>query len=105
VAKTSSKKQTDGAEKSPVTFEKALARLEEIVELLDDGNLPLAQSLALFREGAGLTKRCRSLLAEAEVQIKEALRDTETDDGPAEDEADGDEDEDDENAGAASSDE
>jgi exodeoxyribonuclease VII small subunit len=80
VAKASSKKPADADEKSSASFEKALARLEEIVELLDDGNLPLAQSLALFREGATLTKRCRALLAEAEVQIQEALRDSHAED-------------------------
>ena len=33
------------------SFEVALARLEAIVEKLDDGNLPLAQALSLYKEG------------------------------------------------------
>lgn len=78
MAKTTSKKTAEGdIEKAP-SFEKALERLEEIVGLLDDGNLPLEDSLALFKEGTKLAKLCRTLLAEAEVQVKEALRDVES---------------------------
>ena len=58
---------------SGLTFEAALARLEAIVEQLDDGNLPLAQALSLYKEGNALAKRCRVLLTEAEVEVKEAL--------------------------------
>jgi exodeoxyribonuclease VII small subunit len=55
------------------TFEQALARLEKIVEKLDDGNLPLDESIELFKEGTQLAKVCRDKLAEAEVQVREAL--------------------------------
>jgi exodeoxyribonuclease VII small subunit len=69
-------KQTE-AEKGPQPdFEAALARLEEIVDKLDDGNLPLADSLALFKEGTKLAKVCRGLLTQAELVVKEALQDT-----------------------------
>ncbi|HEV2878179.1 MAG TPA: exodeoxyribonuclease VII small subunit [Candidatus Eremiobacteraceae bacterium] len=72
MAKTAAKKthETEGPQPD---FEAALSRLEEIVEKLDDGNLPLAQSLALFKEGTALAKRCRNLLAQAELAVKEAL--------------------------------
>jgi exodeoxyribonuclease VII small subunit len=84
MAKTVTKKKADGEAEQQPKFEEALARLEEIVELLDDGNLPLDESLALFKEGTKLAKACRDLLAEAEVQVKEALRDVES---PGEDES------------------
>jgi exodeoxyribonuclease VII small subunit len=84
MAKTVSKKKVEGETEKAPTFEDALARLEQIVELLDDGNLPLDESLALFKEGTKLAKACRDLLAEAEVQVKEALRDVEA---PDEDES------------------
>ena len=77
MAKTVTKKKSDGDGEGRPSFEDALARLEEIVELLDDGNLPLDESLALFKEGTKLAKSCRELLAEAEVQVKEALREVE----------------------------
>jgi exodeoxyribonuclease VII small subunit len=80
MAKTASK-QTDSTSHSQPDFEAALARLEQIVEQLDDGNVPLAQSLALFKEGTRLAKLCRELLAQAELAVKEALRDSHGEDG------------------------
>ncbi|MBV8171856.1 MAG: exodeoxyribonuclease VII small subunit [Candidatus Eremiobacteraeota bacterium] len=56
------------------SFEEALARLEAIVAELDDGNLPLARALSLYKEGNVLAKRCRALLTEAEIEVKEALQ-------------------------------
>src|SRR5215472_1163873 len=73
MAKTTASKKSGAADGAP-NFEKSLTRLEEIVELLDDGNMPLDKSVALFKEGTKLAKSCRDLLAEAEVQVKEALR-------------------------------
>lgn len=37
-------------------FEAAVARLEEIVRAMEQGDLPLEQSLQLFEEGTGLVK-------------------------------------------------
>ena len=54
------------AEKS---FEQSLARLEEIVRLLEKGDAPLAESLGLFEEGAGLVRACEKQLAEAEQVV------------------------------------
>jgi exodeoxyribonuclease VII small subunit len=70
MSKTKGRPQT---EKGP-SFEQALARLEKIVEKLDDGNLPLDESISLFKEGTALAKVCRDKLAEAEVQVEEALK-------------------------------
>jgi exodeoxyribonuclease VII small subunit len=72
-------KQTDQDKAAPPDFEAALARLEEIVEKLDDGNLPLAKSLALFKEGTKLATLCRELLTQAELAVKEALHDARAD--------------------------
>jgi exodeoxyribonuclease VII small subunit len=68
-------RQTDQDKGASPDFEAALERLEEIVEKLDDGNLPLAESLALFKEGTKLAKLCRELLTQAELVVKEALHD------------------------------
>ncbi len=51
------------------TFEEGLARLEEIVKLLEKGDAPLAESLGLFEEGAGLIRACGTLLDEAEQKV------------------------------------
>jgi len=53
-----------------ITFEKALARLEEIVRMLESGSAPLDQSLELFEEGVKLVKMCNSKLDNVEQRIK-----------------------------------
>lgn len=50
-------------------FEEKLKRLEEIVELLDSGDIPLEDMLKNFEEGMGLTNELRKYLNEAELRI------------------------------------
>ena len=52
-----------------MSFEQRLQRLEEIVKALEKGDAPLAESLGLFEEGAGLIKSCGQLLDEAEQKV------------------------------------
>jgi exodeoxyribonuclease VII small subunit len=51
-------------------FEKKLGRLEEIVEKMETGELPLEDSLKLFEEGVKLSRECNSQLSEAEQKVK-----------------------------------
>lgn len=51
------------------TFEEMLARLEEIVSLLDRVDTPLDTALALFEEGAGLVKSCTEKLDGAQQKV------------------------------------
>ena len=51
------------------TFEDQIARLEEIVTLLEKGDAKLADSLALFEEGTKLVAGCTALLDQAELQV------------------------------------
>ncbi len=53
----------------PRSFEENMARLEEIVSLLERGDAPLADSLALFEEGTKLSALCAGLLDEAEQKV------------------------------------
>ena len=53
-----------------MTFEAAMARLEEIVRMLESGNAPLETSLSLFEEGVALVKLCNSKLDTAEQKVK-----------------------------------
>jgi len=55
-------------------FEASLDRLEEIVELLEAGELPLEKSLTLFEEGVELSRRCNSRLDEAERRLEVLVR-------------------------------
>lgn len=50
-------------------FEDAMKRLEEIVEALEAGDLPLEESLRRFEEGVALVKLCNSKLDEAERKV------------------------------------
>lgn len=54
-----------------MSFEKKLARLEEIVRLMEQGDTPLQASLALYTEGAELIRACAKELDEAEQSVKQ----------------------------------
>jgi exodeoxyribonuclease VII small subunit len=56
-------------------FEAALARLEEIVQELEKGDLPLEQSLKLFEEGIKLSRICTKRLEDAERRVEILLKD------------------------------
>ena len=58
-----------------IKFEDALARLEQIVDTLEAGNLPLEDSLKVFEEGVGLARRCARYLDEAEKRIELLTKD------------------------------
>ncbi|NSW56630.1 MAG: exodeoxyribonuclease VII small subunit [Armatimonadetes bacterium] len=59
------------AESAEMSFEQALARLEEIVARLDGGDLPLDESMRLFQEGMALKDLCVRLLTEAEAVVEQ----------------------------------
>ena len=71
---------------STMKFEKALKRLEAIVDQLEDGQIDLEKSLQLFEEGIGLARFCAGKLQEAEQKIE--LLSQEHEDLFAEEEAD-----------------
>ena len=52
------------------TFEENMHRLEQIVRAMERGDVPLEESLKLFREGTALVEACGKLLDEAELQVK-----------------------------------
>ncbi|MCR4563775.1 MAG: exodeoxyribonuclease VII small subunit [Clostridiales bacterium] len=54
-----------------MTYEQAIKRLEEIVSLLESGEIPLDESLKLYEESAKLSAYCSELLNKAELKIKE----------------------------------
>lgn len=55
---------------SALPFEEALQKLEEIVQTMESGDLPLETLLARYEDGMKLTQACQSKLAEAEVKIQ-----------------------------------
>ena len=54
-------------------FEKKLNRLEDIVQKMEKGELPLEESLKLFEEGIKLSRECHTQLNEAEVKVKKLV--------------------------------
>jgi exodeoxyribonuclease VII small subunit len=52
-----------------LSFEKALEELEALVARMEDGKLPLEESLAAYQRGAELIKFCESRLADAQARI------------------------------------
>ncbi len=56
-------------------FEKSLADLEQIVGKLENGDLPLEESLELFEKGIKLSRDCRARLANAERRIEILMKD------------------------------
>jgi len=50
-------------------FEKALERLQEIVEILEEGNIDIEKSLEFYEEGINLIKKCSSKLKKIENKI------------------------------------
>ncbi len=57
------------------TFESSLAELEKIVEQLENGDLPLEESLKLFENGVKLSRECRQRLSDAERRIEVLMKD------------------------------
>lgn len=63
------------SETTPPTFEAALKQLEEIVQRLEKGELPLEESLRLYEEGIHLSRLCQGRLEEAEGRIAVLVKD------------------------------
>jgi exodeoxyribonuclease VII small subunit len=54
----------------PKNFEAALAELDQLVEKMESGNLPLEESLSAYQRGTELLKFCENVLKDAEQKIK-----------------------------------
>ncbi|RBW70610.1 exodeoxyribonuclease VII small subunit [Bacillus taeanensis] len=52
-----------------VTFEEAMEKLEEIVDRLESGNVPLEEAINLFQDGMLLSKQCHEKLKTIEGKI------------------------------------
>lgn len=57
------------------TFEESLNELEAIVKKLEEGDMPLEESLELFERGVRLSRDCRDRLTKAERRIELLTKD------------------------------
>lgn len=60
---------------SEETFEQSLAKLEQIVDRLEQGDVPLEESLRLYEEGVALSRKCAEKLQHVELVLKRLERD------------------------------
>jgi exodeoxyribonuclease VII small subunit len=62
--------ETNHDDVKALSFEAALAQLEEIVGKLESGRAPLAESIAIYERGEALKAHCEGLLRTAEARIE-----------------------------------
>lgn len=60
--------------KKPENFEVALQQLEQIVQQLERGELPLEDALSSFKDGIELSQYCQKTLTEAEQTVTKILK-------------------------------
>ena len=60
--------------KTGTLFEESLKELEDIVDLLERGDIPLEESLKSFERGVKLTRACQKALKDAEQKVQILLR-------------------------------
>ncbi|MBP2240820.1 exodeoxyribonuclease VII small subunit [Cytobacillus eiseniae] len=56
-----------------LTFEAAMEQLEEIVEKLEEGDVPLEEAISIYKEGMELSKLCHDKLKNVESQLTQIL--------------------------------
>lgn len=57
------------ADPADLTFDQALAELQQVVAALEAGGTPLEASIAMYERGVALHERCAALLADAELRV------------------------------------
>ena len=58
-----------------LSFERAIEELETIVKRLEDGKVPLEESVAIYERGEALKRRCEQLLRQAEARVEKIALD------------------------------
>jgi exodeoxyribonuclease VII small subunit len=58
-----------------LSFERAIEELETIVKRLEDGKVPLEESVAIYERGESLKRRCEELLRQAEARVDKITTD------------------------------
>ncbi|PAE22151.1 exodeoxyribonuclease VII small subunit [Bacillus sp. 7504-2] len=56
-----------------MTFEEAMKNLEDIVEKLEEGDVPLEEAIAIYRKGMELSKLCHDKLKDVEEQLTQII--------------------------------
>ena len=59
-----------------LNFERAMEELETIVKRLEEGKVPLEESVAIYERGEALKRRCEELLKTAEARVERITTDS-----------------------------
>jgi exodeoxyribonuclease VII small subunit len=60
-------------EENKLSFEEAMNKLEGIVERLEEGDVPLEEAIAIYKEGMELSKLCHDKLKNVEEQLAQII--------------------------------
>ena len=66
---------TANSDVNTLTFERAIEELESIVKRLEEGKVPLEESVAIYERGEVLKRRCEELLRQAEARVEKITLD------------------------------
>jgi len=58
-----------------LSFERAIEELETIVRRLEEGKVPLEESVTIYERGEALKRRCEELLRQAEARVEKITTD------------------------------
>lgn len=64
---------TNALDPAQMSFEEALAELEKIVAQLERGDVPLADSIRIYKRGAALRARCENQLKDAQLEVDQIV--------------------------------
>lgn len=67
---------SDNGDVGKLSFERAIEELESIVKRLEDGKVPLEESVAIYERGEVLKRRCEDLLKQAEARVQKITLDS-----------------------------
>ena len=68
--------QNSNSDVETLPFERALEELESIVKRLEEGKVPLEESVAIYERGEALKERCEFLLRQAEARVEKITLDS-----------------------------
>jgi exodeoxyribonuclease VII small subunit len=68
--------ETGNSDVKKMPFERAIDELESIVKRLEEGKVPLEESVAIYERGEALKKRCEELLRQAEARVEKITLDS-----------------------------
>ena len=67
--------ENNNSDVAKLPFERAIEELESIVKRLEEGKVPLEESVTIYERGEALKRRCEDLLRQAEARVEKITLD------------------------------